>query len=85
MAMKKIETTQPGWLIPVWPVQLPDPAAMRVIYGAFADELVIRFPQGRHDETVVVPVATPDKDYAGMLVEDSSGAVIGVHVMPLAA
>jgi hypothetical protein len=34
---------------------------------------------------VVVQVTTPDRDYAGVLVAADSGAVIGVHVMPLAA
>jgi hypothetical protein len=42
MAMKKTTMTSP-WDDPIWPVRLPDPFDMRVIYGEIADELVIRF------------------------------------------
>jgi hypothetical protein len=83
MAMKKFETPHVVWQTPARPDRLPDASTMRVVYGSFADELVIRFPEGRHVETVVVPNATPGIDYGGLLVEDSSGSVIGVHVMPL--
>jgi hypothetical protein len=86
MAMKKTATTIEPWDNPIWPDALPDAADMRVVYGAFADELVIRFTDDRyHDIVVVVPVTTPKQDYAGMLVAADTGAVLGVHVYPLAA
>jgi hypothetical protein len=56
---------------------------MKVVFGAFADELVIRFADSTYPDTVVVPVATPNRDYASLLVADETGDVIGVHVMPL--
>lgn len=86
MAMKKTAPTKNPWDHPVWPEQLPDPAAMRIVYGEFADELVIRFSDRRHhDLVIVVPVAIPEDDFAGMLVAADSGVVLGVHVYPLAA
>lgn len=86
MALKKTWTTEPRWETPVWPDRLPDADEMRAVYGAFADELVIRFsPTHHHDMVIVVPITTPETDYAGVLVAADSGAIIGVHVMPLAA
>ena len=86
MAMKKTATAENPWDNPIWPEQLPDAKAMRVAFGAFADELVVRFADRRHHAMViVVPVATPEYDYAGMLVAEDSGAVLGVHVYPLVA
>jgi len=84
VAMKK-QAEPPAWASPVWPDRLPDPAAMRLVYGSKADELVIRFSADRRGQTVVVPVTTPDHDYAGLLVSADTGAVVGVHVYPLAA
>jgi hypothetical protein len=58
---------------------------MRVLYGALADELVMRFGSSRGHGEIVVPVTTPNVDYAGLLVAAESGAVLGVHVYPLLA
>ncbi len=85
MAMKRPVVTDPPWAAPVWPESPPDPAAMRVNYGAYADELVIGFSSDRAYNTVVVPVTTPNDDYAGLLVDIESGAVVGIHVYPLLA
>lgn len=85
MAIKRQEVTDPPWTSPVWPDLLPDPAGMKVVYGALADELVIRFSPDRTFNTVVVPVTTPDEDYAALLVAMDSGAVVGIHVYPLLA
>lgn len=85
MAMNKIVVDDPPWAFPVWPDRLPDPEAMKVVYGTIADELVVRFERGRRYDTVVVPITTPDEDYAGVLTDFSSGAVVGIHVYPLLA
>jgi hypothetical protein len=85
MAIEKPTTVFP-WDNPTWPERLPNTAEMRVLYGATADELVVRFSATPHQGMViVVPVTTPDRDYASLLVADDSGDVIGVHVMPLVA
>lgn len=84
MAMRK-HVENPAWASPIWPDRLPVPEAMKVVYGAIADELVIRFSTDRRDDTVVVPVTTPDEDYAAVLVDFTSGSVAGVHVYPLLA
>jgi hypothetical protein len=85
MAIRRSTAPPPAWAAPAWPDPLPAASSMRAIYGAYADELVVRFPSELHHETIVVPIATPDVEYAGLLVAMSSGDVIGVHVYPLAA
>lgn len=85
MAIEKSALTPPAWANPVWPDRLPDAAMLRVLYGAFADELVVRFDNDRHLDAIVVPITTPRDDYAGLLVAGDTGAVIGVHVYPLVA
>jgi hypothetical protein len=69
----------------IWPTPLPDPTGMTVLYGADADELVVRFVPGRRDRLVVVdPVADPH-DYASLMIDSETRAVVGVHVYPLLA
>jgi hypothetical protein len=86
MAMKRAETTLFPWDDPIWPERLPDSHSLRIVYGAIADELVVRFTAARHpDQVLVVPITTADRDDAGMLVAADSGSVLGVHVYPLAA
>lgn len=85
MAMKQHAVRDPVWASPVWPDRMPLAQDMKVVYGAIADELVIRFHGNRHFDTVVVPVTTPAIDYAGVLTDFSSGAVVGIHVYPLLA
>ncbi len=86
MAMRQHVVETPLWTAPIWPETLPTPDSMRVVYGAYADELVIGFfPGRRYDLVVVVPVNTPDHDYAGVMVDGESRAVVGVHVYPLMA
>jgi hypothetical protein len=85
MAVESHDLNQSLWDNPVWPDRLPDAKTMRLLYGAWADELVIRFDSNRYREVAVVYITTPKEDYAGMLVEGDLGAVIGVHVYPLVA
>lgn len=85
MAVNKLAAEDPAWASPIWPDCLPNPKDMRVLYGTLADELVIRFSTDRHYDTVVVLISTPDEDYAGVLTDYSSGAVVGIHVYPLLA
>jgi hypothetical protein len=58
---------------------------MRILYGRVADELVVRFDSQRYPEPVVVPLTTPQYDYAGLIVDNDTGTVIGIHVYPLLA
>lgn len=85
MAVENPELIQPIWAHPVWPDRLPDAETMRILYGADADELVIRFDNARYRDVTVVLITTPTDDYAGLLVEGDRGAIIGVHVYPLVA
>jgi hypothetical protein len=85
MAIEKPTLTPPAWANPVWPHRLPDAAQMRNLYGSFADELVVRFDDKWYPDVVVVPITTPRRDYAGLMVASDSGDVIGVHVYPLVA
>jgi hypothetical protein len=85
MAVERQELSQSPWDNPIWPDRLPDAETMRLLYGEFADELVIRFDSNRYSLVAVVLVTTPKEDYAGLLVEGDRGAVIGVHVYPLVA
>jgi hypothetical protein len=85
MAMKQPVANAVDEDIPVWPSAMPDPANMKVVFGAEADELVVRFFPGRKYELVVVdPVADPH-DYAALMVDDETRAVVGVLVYPLLA
>jgi hypothetical protein len=69
----------------IWPSQMPEPAGMKAVYGADADELVVRFfPDRTYGLVVVDPVADPH-DYAALMVDDETQAVIGVQVYPLLA
>lgn len=70
---------------PTWPDRLPDASTMRLVYGKFADELVVHFVDERHRFPVYVPIATPDYDYAAVEVDGRTGEIIGVMVYPLAA
>jgi hypothetical protein len=83
MAIENPEPLQSVWDNPMWPDRLPNPKALRVLYGALADELVIRFDGMRYQDVAVVLITTPSDDYAGLLVEGDRGTVIGVHVYPL--
>lgn len=85
MAIEKPVLKPPAWANPVWPDRLPDPARMSILYGAYADELVVRFDDKRYLDVIVVPITTPQRDYAGLMVAADSGDVIGVHVYPLVA
>ena len=75
----------PPWANPIWPDQLPDPTSLRLLYGSVADELVVLFENARGQAAYVDFIDTPDVTYAGVKVDMHSGAVIGVHVYPLAA
>lgn len=77
-------TTEP-WATPVWPSEPPDPARVRVAYGPIADELVVRFAATAGRPAVVVAIETPDRDYAFVLADAQTGAVVGVQVDNLRA
>jgi hypothetical protein len=70
---------------PIWPDRLPRTNALRLLYGEFADELVVLFDEKRHQDPVYVLIATPDYDYAAIKVDGATGEVVGVMVYPLAA
>jgi hypothetical protein len=57
---------------------------MRAVYGPEADELTIRFPDTPNRDIVVVFLATPEVEYAAMMVHEPTGEVIGVQVDYLA-
>jgi hypothetical protein len=56
-----------------------------LVYGSFADELVVLFEEGLGREGYFDFIATPDLDDAAIKIDMASGAVIGVLVYPLAA
>lgn len=74
---------RPGEPTPRWPAALPDPAAARVSYDEPADELTIFFG-GKPVPAVSDPLDAPEGD-AYLLVEEGTGAVVGLHVIPLVA
>jgi hypothetical protein len=85
MAMKQPIAEVEHEATPIWPSTMPDPTNMKVVYGADADELVVRFfPDRKYGLVVVDPIADPH-DYAALMVEYETKAVIGVHVYPLLA
>jgi hypothetical protein len=69
---------------PRWPSGAIDAARCRVLFGLPADELVVRFPDlpevGYSD-----PIDAPDGSDTAVLVDDDTGAVVGIHVYPLLA
>lgn len=85
MAMKPNVIASPPWSSPIWPDRLPEATSMKVVYGVVADELVIRFWPDAPPNAVVVPVTTPAADYAGVMVDGTTGLVVGIHVYPLLA
>ena len=85
MAVAKPEQLGPCWDIPAWPETIPNADRLRLIYGSFADELVVLFEEGRGCEGYFDFIATPDRDFAAIKIDIDSGAVIGVLVYPLAA
>ncbi len=85
MAVEKHHLERAVWEDPVWPDPLPEASSMRILYGPYADELVIRFDDRRYFDATVALINTPDEDYAGLVVELDAGAVIGIHIYPLIA
>jgi hypothetical protein len=70
---------------PIWPDRLPGADSLRLIYGDYADELVVLFDDIRRFRPAYVLIATPDYDYAAVKVDGMTGNVVGVLVYPLAA
>ena len=85
MAIQRSHVVGPERPNPVWPDRLSDPATMRLIYGEFADELVVLFDDRVYRDAFYAWVTTPENDYAAVKIDGSSGRVIGVMVYPLAA
>ena len=84
MAMKNSETVAQAWKYPVWPEALPAAESMRAVYGPEADELTIRFPDTPNRDIVVVFLDIPRVEYAGLMIHEYTGDVVGVQVDYLA-
>jgi len=69
---------------PRWPVGEIDPDRCRVLFGLPADELVVRFPDAPGGG-ISSPIEARDEDSVAILVDASSGEVVGIHVYPLLA
>jgi hypothetical protein len=85
MAVAKPEQVGGTWDYPVWPPTNPSADRLRLVYGSFADELVVLFEEGLGREGYFDFIATPDLDDAAIKIDMASGAVIGVLVYPLEA
>lgn len=58
-------------------VSLAEPPAR---YGAFADELVVRFLAWSSTPVETVPLAVPDQEYTGVIAESETGRVVGIQI-----
>lgn len=85
MAIERQDVSESEWGRPDWPDPLPDPAAMRLVYSAFADELVVNLADPVDCSPYYAWIATPKYEYAAVKIDGSSGKVIGVMVELLAA
>jgi len=85
LAVAKPELEEKIWSDPVWPDPLPEPASLRLLYAAEADELVVLFDDQRYPAVYFDFIGTLDEDYAAIKINMRSGDVIGVLVYPLAA
>ncbi len=71
---------------PRWPTSPIDLARCEVRFGLPADELVLSFePASRFVPSVSVSIDAPERDDAGVLIDDENGNVVGIHVYPLLA
>jgi len=70
----------PIWSKPSWPERLPAGDTLRAAYGRAADELTIRFAGEPRRDLVTLYVATPDIEYAAMIVRWDSGEVVGIQI-----
>jgi hypothetical protein len=84
MALSNAQIARQPWRSPHWPEKLPNAWTMRAMYGPEADELTIRFPETPNRDIVIVWLATPSIEYAGLMVHEQTGAVVGVQVDYLA-
>lgn len=84
MALAKPTIEDIGWNTPHWPERRLPASAMRTVYGPLADELTIRFGGEPRRDIVTMYIATPDIEYAGVLVRWDTGEVVGVQVDYLA-
>ena len=80
MALKSSRFPDHVWQSPHWSDPLPDPHGLQAVYGLEADELTIRFPDTPDRDIVVLFIATPDVEYAALMVHESTGEVVGVQV-----
>jgi hypothetical protein len=79
MALTKARYSDKAWRTPTWPEKLPLANTLRAVYGFEADELTIRFPDTPKRDIVVVYIATPETNYAALMVYQPTGEVIGVQ------
>jgi hypothetical protein len=82
MAVRKVSPTPTAepWTAPIWPNEPADEAGARVVYGPFADELVVRFAGTAGRPAVAVAIETPERDYVYALADEETGVVVGVQV-----
>lgn len=84
MALTRIQSEQSRWMTPRWPGALPPAETLQAVYGADADELTLRFLNTPNRDIVVLWLATPKIEYAGLMVDEHSGDVVGVLIDYLA-
>lgn len=84
MAVTDAGRGAPPWSVPHWPIEPAPDRKLRAYYNPPADELVVRFVGGANP-VVTVAIGTPERDYAHLLVDAKSGAVVGVQVDDLLA
>src|SRR5690349_1837045 len=84
MALTDSIAENPTWSRPSWPERLPSGDTPRAGYGPAADELTIRFTGEPRRDLVTLYLATPDIEYAAVIVRWDTGEVVGVQVDYLA-
>ena len=80
MALTKLQPDRPRRMSPRWPDTLPAAETLHAAYGAEADELTIRFPNMPNRDIVVLWLETPPIEYAGLMVHEQTGMVVGVQI-----
>ena len=84
MAVTDAGRGAPLWSAPRWPGEPLAEGDSHAHYNPLADELVVRFSPAS-GPLIAVAIKTPGRDYAHLLVESATGAVVGVQVDDLLA
>lgn len=85
MALARRTDWTDAWRSPAW---LPLAQVAEPAYAGWyepADELVVRFRETRNMRAVVIPIAGQPAEDIALMVDEETGAVAGVQVMPLVA